>query len=175
MPARFAYYDRLGRADQKIYRRSDRLSAVPLGDDADGLRALTAALGPALATERCDAVRAAGQALCDAVCARLGVPSPTLKVLRVRPRQADQSELHGLYTAGPSGRHPLIRVWMRTAAQRRVVAYRTFVRTLLHELCHHLDFERFGLEESFHTRGFFQRESSLARQLLGAAAAATTR
>jgi hypothetical protein len=57
---------------------------------------------------------------------------------------------------------------MRTAAKRRTVAFRTFVRTLLHELCHHLDFELYNLPESFHTRGFFQRESSLTRQLLPA-------
>jgi len=89
-------------------------------------------------------------------------------VLRVRPKQADESELHGLYTTGPRTR-PLIRVWMRTAAQRRVVSFRTFVRTLLHELAHHLDFELYGLADSYHTLGFFKRESSLMRQLLPAA------
>ena len=55
---------------------------------------------------------------------------------------------------------------MRTARHRRVVAFRTFLRTLLHELCHHIDFELLGFAESFHTRGFFQRESSLFRQLV---------
>jgi hypothetical protein len=34
---------------------------------------------------------------------------------------------------------------MRTAAHKRVVAFRTFLRTLLHELCHHLDYEWLGL------------------------------
>jgi hypothetical protein len=54
---------------------------------------------------------------------------------------------------------------MRTAAQSKVVAFRTFLRTLLHELAHHLDVTLLGLEESFHTEGFFRRESSLMRQL----------
>ncbi len=165
MPARFGYYARLSRADQEIYRRSDRLVAVPLGDAVDELRAHAVAIAPALAAARCDLVRAASLTLCAGICARLAVRPPAIRVLRVRPRQADASELHGLYTTGERAR-PLIRVWMRTAAQRRVVAPRTFVRTLLHELCHHLDFELFGLSESFHTRGFFQRESSLVRQLL---------
>jgi hypothetical protein len=40
------------------------------------------------------------------------------------------------------------------------------VRTLLHECCHHLDFELLQLEDTFHTQGFFRRESSLVRQLL---------
>ena len=174
MPVRFASYQRLGRADQALYRASDGLTGVELGHDVDELRALTDAIAGALASQRCEEVRAASLRLCSALCARLDVRSPSLKVLRVRPRQADDSELHGLYTTGPRAR-PLIRVWMRTAAQRRVVAFRTFVRTLLHELCHHLDFELYGLPESFHTLGFFKRESSLMRQLVvaGAAAAAS--
>ena len=53
-----------------------------------------------------------------------------------------------------------------TAAHLRPVAHRTFVRTLLHELCHHFDFELLKLRDTFHTEGFFRRESSLARQLL---------
>src|SRR6478609_970920 len=132
MSARFAYYERLSRAEQAVYRHSDRLAWIALGEDVAPLRALTEAIRPALAAERCEAVRAASHALCAALCARLDVRAPALKVLRVRPRQADQSELHGLYTTGPGAR-PLIRVWMRTAAQRRVVAFRTYVRTLLHE------------------------------------------
>ena len=54
---------------------------------------------------------------------------------------------------------------MRTAAKQQVVAFRTFLRTLLHELCHHLDYERYALEDSYHTEGFFARESALMRQL----------
>ncbi len=165
MPARFGYYARLWKPEQAVYRASDRVGLVALGGALDDLRALAAAIVPALASERCEAVRAASQALCSAVCARLDVRAPAVKVLRVRPRAADESELHGLYTTGPRAR-PLIRVWMRTAARRRVVSHRTFVRTLLHELAHHLDFELYGLSESFHTLGFFKRESSLVRQLL---------
>jgi hypothetical protein len=38
---------------------------------------------------------------------------------------------------------------------------------LLHEICHHLDFTLFELTATFHTTGFFRRESSLMRQLAG--------
>ena len=34
-------------------------------------------------------------------------------------------------------------------------------------MCHHLDYELLGLDESFHTTGFFKRESYLYRRLLG--------
>lgn len=59
---------------------------------------------------------------------------------------------------------------MRTAKRRQVVAFRTFLRTLLHEFCHHLDYDCLGLKDSFHTQGFYQRESSLISQVLPVAA-----
>jgi hypothetical protein len=55
---------------------------------------------------------------------------------------------------------------MRTVHYKRVVAFRTFVRTLLHEVGHHLDYTYLKLEDSFHTEGFFKRESSLFYQLV---------
>jgi hypothetical protein len=82
-----------------------------------------------------------------------------------------RGELHGLYQS--AGRAQLISVWMFTAKREQVVAYRTFLRTLIHEVCHHLDYELFQLGDSFHTTGFFRRESSLVHQLCGAAARAT--
>lgn len=101
------------------------------------------------------------------LCADLEVPAASVRVLARRPADA-QGELHGLYVRDEEGR-AIIRVWMRTAAHERVVAFRTFLRTLVHELCHHLDYERLELADSFHTQGFFQRESSLVRQLAGPA------
>ena len=41
-----------------------------------------------------------------------------------------------------------------------------FLRTFLHELCHHLDYEYLKTEDSFHTEGFYKRESSLFHQLM---------
>ena len=55
---------------------------------------------------------------------------------------------------------------MRTARRRQVVAFKSFLRTVCHEVCHHLDYELFALEETFHTDGFYKRESSLANALL---------
>ena len=59
---------------------------------------------------------------------------------------------------------------MYTAKRGQVVAYRTFLRTLIHEMGHHLDYELLKLRDSFHTDGFFKRESSMVNQLLAAAA-----
>ena len=49
------------------------------------------------------------------------------------------------------------------------------VRTLLHEVCHHLDYELYKLEETFHTEGFYKRESSLVVALLAQREAADER
>jgi hypothetical protein len=88
-----------------------------------------------------------------------------VRVLAKRPADG-YGELHGLYEPGEKGALARITVWMRTAQRLQVVAFRTFLRTLIHELCHHLDYELFSLEETFHTEGFYKRESSLVNVLL---------
>ena len=50
--------------------------------------------------------------------------------------------------------------------EAQVVAFKSFLRTLVHEFAHHLDYELFVLDETFHTEGFYKRESSLANALL---------
>src|SRR5262245_32574415 len=159
----FSYYQRLSKRDQATYRKSDEQAAIRL-PPGHALADVAAAIGEALARTERPAVQAAAQALCDGVTSALRVGRVSVEVLDVRPH-SKQEELHGLYTS-VEGRSPRIRIWMRTAKQGRVVAFRTFVRTLLHEVCHHLDYTLLSLEESFHTEGFFKRESSLVRQLL---------
>jgi len=158
----FAYYDGLSRRDQAEYRRSDALAAIPLRG-AGELAPAVEALGVALARDDERAVAVASAEIVGRISLALGAAAPMVQVLAVRPRQ-DWGELHGLYSQGEDA--AVIRVWMRTARHARVVAFRTFLRTLLHELCHHLDVEVLGLSRSFHTEGFFKRESSLFRQLV---------
>jgi hypothetical protein len=89
-----------------------------------------------------------------------------VKVLAARPH-AGWGELHGLYeTTHRATEPPLITLWMRTARQKRVVAFRTFLRTLLHEVGHHVDYTLLRLGDSFHTQGFYARESHLFHQLV---------
>jgi hypothetical protein len=90
-----------------------------------------------------------------------------VKVLERRPSNS-YGELHGLYEPDEvTGGVARISVWMRTAAREHVVKFRTFLRTLVHEVCHHLDYEHYKLAETFHTEGFYARESALVRELLG--------
>lgn len=161
----FSYYARLSRRRQAIYRRSDAVESVPL-PAPERLQPLVAGLEQALRTEKRQTVGIACRELVAAIVHDLEIRPVRIAVLAVRPHNP-WAELHGLYQP-PQGKQPArIRVWMRTAKHGRVVAFRTFLRTLLHELCHHLDYELLRLPESFHTEGFFKREASLFHQLVG--------
>lgn len=159
----FAYYDRLSRRERAIYDQSDRVARVDL-PLAESLRPLVELLRAALERDRRPEVEAIAQRLCLGITRALGVEDVQVAVLAVRPTRRD-AELHGLYTRDGK-RPPRIQLWMRTVHYKRVVAFRTFLRTLLHEVCHHLDYTYLKLEDSFHTEGFFKRESSLFYQLV---------
>ena len=167
----FAYYERLSVARQRVYRQSDAIAtlALPVGVDV-GQR--VAAIRASLASEDRVAVQVACQALVDALVAGYHVPPIRVRVLAKR-RADPAGELHGLYEPEDDGARARITVWMRTAQRKHVVAFRTFLRTLVHEFCHHLDYEMFRLPETFHTEGFYKRESSLANALFGQEAVAS--
>jgi hypothetical protein len=159
----FAYYAKLSSARQRIYRKSDSIARLDLPSGVNA-GARVARIRDALSRDDPTAVQAASQSLMEALIDGYGVPRIRVRVLAQRP--ADESgELHGLYEPEDEGKPALITVWMRTAARRNVVAFKTFLRTLVHELCHHLDYELFKLPETFHTEGFYKRESMLANAL----------
>ena len=161
---RFAYYDRLSRANKEIYRRSDAIDTLGLPRGLE-LGPTVGAIGVALRRDDRTAVQSECVRLIDALTGGYHVPAVGVRVMAKRPAD-DYGELHGLYEPGEKGSRARITVWMRTAQRQQVVAFRTFLRTLIHELCHHLDYELYSLEETFHTEGFYKRESSLVNALL---------
>jgi len=161
----FAYFTRLTRRQQGIYLESDGITTMPLSE-APRLQPLVTALARALESGERPPTEAAGQHLVLGLVRALGAPPVRVKVLAARPH-AGWGELHGLYeTPKRGGEPPLITLWMRTARQQRVVAFRTFLRTLLHEVGHHVDYTLLRLGDSFHTQGFYARESHLFHQLV---------
>jgi hypothetical protein len=60
-----------------------------------------------------------------------------------------------------------IRVWMRTPVRKEVTSFGTFLSTLCHEFCHHLDFQQFRFPDSWHTRGFYERTAALYHHARG--------
>jgi hypothetical protein len=131
-------------------------------------------------------VQRASQSLLDELCRLLGVRTVRLEVRSVRPRNS-RGELHGLFYPqaparsvasatrrstglGPVAGQSLIVLWMRTAQRHDVVKPRTYLRTLMHELGHYLDYALLKLDDSYHSIGFYQRESFLVRTLFPTAA-----
>jgi hypothetical protein len=164
----FAYYDKLSAASKRIYRKSDGIVRIDIPDIAS-LMPLARAIEPALASAKRAEVEKACQALVSAINAQLATPRVDVRVLERRPADS-WGELQGLYDPDEvTGGAARISVWMRTAQKEQVVKFRTFLRTLLHEVVHHLDYELYKLPETFHTEGFYARESALMRALLGEA------
>jgi hypothetical protein len=160
----FDYYKRLSARRQSIYRQSDAITAVRLPDPLP-LRPAADALVAALKSEDRSVVQGLSQTITDGIIGQLKLPRLRIQVLAVRPSD-DWGELHGLYLPEEDGKPARIQLWMRTAKHKRVVAYKSYLRTLLHEVCHHLDYEFYKFPETFHTEGFYNRESSLLYQLV---------
>lgn len=162
----FAYFDKLSASHKRVYRRSDAITRIEI-PDISALEPLAAAIEPALASADRAGVERACQALADAIDAQLAAPPVRVRVFERRPSNSG-GELHGLYEPDEvTGGVARVSVWMRTAQKEQVVKFRTFLRTLVHEVCHHLDYEHYKLPETFHTEGFYARESALMRELLG--------
>ena len=161
----FAYYDRLSRrASASIARatRSTRSRCRPAWRRRATSQAIRAAL---VADDRAAVQRALPADLVDALAAGYRVPPIRVRVLAQRPAD-DYGELHGLYEPeerAHAGAHH--RLDAHRAAAGRSSRSGRFLRTVVHELCHHLDYELFELAETFHTEGFYKRESSLANAL----------
>ena len=160
-----AFFYRLSSRAQRTYLKSDTVGGfdyVPTAAARNSLDALMRVLetGNLAATATC------ARELTAEICRGLRTPPVLVEVRGVRPRNT-RGELHGLfYPYDPRmRRQPYIVLWMRTAQRHDVVKPKTFVRTLMHEIGHYLDYAYLRLDDSYHTRGFFQRESSLVRAL----------
>jgi hypothetical protein len=144
---------------------SDRLKAMPLPNDGK-LQRIAGGIEAAMKTAQMDAVRQICADFLGTAADFYQVPRCSIRVLAARPlrvREYSTTELFGDY-------HPdtmLIRVWMRTAVRKDITSFGTFLSTLCHEFCHHLDLLRFGFCDSWHTRGFYERTAALYHHARG--------
>lgn len=63
-----------------------------------------------------------------------------------------------------TGMH-VIRIFKHTAVQKKEITAKVALDTLLHELCHHFDYEIVKLNKSIHSSGFYKRIGSLSSAL----------
>ncbi len=146
-------------AEKEEYARSDNLHTLTL-PPPEPARLYATELKAALASENRAEVQAVSKAILSELAAFYGVDAPAIKVLNVRPRKVTEEwvqELFGDYDPETQK----IRLWMRTAVQKKPTSFGTFLSTLCHEFCHHLDIVSLQMPNSFHTRGFYGRTGQL--------------
>jgi len=143
----------------KSFTTSDQLDSVPLPAD-DRMPRIAARIESAMKAGSITEVCAGCEEFLNVASDFYQVRRCGIRILAARPlrvREHSTSELFGDY-------HPktgLIRIWMRTAIRKEITSFGTFLSTLCHEFCHHLDLQRFGFGDSWHTRGFYERTAAL--------------
>jgi hypothetical protein len=152
-------------ADRAGFLESDRIGTLDLPQNGS-LLTIAHSIESAMKTEKTAEVRRACAKFLEEVSSFYQVPDCGIQVLAARPLRVREhwvTELFGDY-------HPesvLIRLWMRTAVRKEVTSFGTFLNTLCHEFCHHLDFHRFRFSDSWHTRGFYERTAALYHHARG--------
>ncbi len=152
-------------AKRAEYDRSERLLTLGLPAQSR-LHAIAMEIESAMSSESKPHVRTACNEFLAEAARCFNVLQPPVRILDARPLrvyETGQSELFGDYQLSTA----MIRVWMRTAVQKRLTSFGTFLNTLCHEFCHHLDIQRLAMPSSFHTRGFYQRTAVLYHHCRG--------
>jgi hypothetical protein len=153
------------KANRAGFSESDRIKTLDLPQDGR-LLTISQSIESAMQDERTVGVRRSCAEFLKAASEFYKIPNCGVRVLSARPlrvREHWSSELFGDYTPDTM----LIRVWMKTAVRKEITSFGTFFSTLCHEFCHHLDFQRFGFPDSWHTRGFYERAAVLYHHARG--------
>ncbi len=145
--------------DKKEYERSDTMRTIHL-PPAEPLRSQALQLKESLAAEDREEV----QKICTSMLGGLSefyqVKPPTIKILSVRPLRETSRWVHELF-GDYDPETAKIRLWMRTARQKKATSYGVLLSTFCHEFFHHLDMVSLDLPNTFHTRGFYERVALL--------------
>jgi hypothetical protein len=148
------------------FQQSDLLTSLPLPAD-DRLRELAKSIALAMDEVTDTGIQPACAEFLRVAADFYGVEKPGIRVLAARPLRVREgggaSELFGDYSPETF----LVRVWIRTAVRKQVTSFGTFLSTLCHEFCHHLDYHRFNFKDSWHTRGFYERTAALYHHARG--------
>ncbi|MBU6454841.1 MAG: hypothetical protein KGS72_23940 [Cyanobacteria bacterium REEB67] len=142
-------------AEKEEYWRSDAMRDVAL-PPSEPLRTLAARLKSGLAADDKKEVQAACVSMLKELSAFYQVSTPKISILSTRPLKVTEKwvqELFGDYTPDTEK----IRLWMRTAVQKKPTSYGVLLSTFCHEFFHHLDMVSLDLPETYHTRGFYER------------------
>jgi len=154
-----------GKTNREGFMESDHIRALDLPQNGR-LLTIGKSIESAMKAGKGTDVRRACADFLAAASGFYRVPACAVRVLAARPlrvREHWATELFGDYNPETM----LIRVWMRTAVRKQVTSFGTFLSTLCHEFCHHLDYQQFGFRDSWHTRGFYERTAALYHHARG--------
>jgi len=158
---------RFTRAEKRAYQLSNTLAGVDFAV-TPSMRRKVEDLAVWLAAGDRSRVKGATQVVLDLLCEAASIPLARLKLKdSADARFRSGKAVWKLY--GTCDRDGLITVAFRTAVQRKVFAFRTFLNTVVHEFMHHYDHRKLKLAASFHTSGFYRRVRDLYVRLLGEA------
>jgi len=148
------------RVEREVYLFSERAGSSIRLPPARDFRAHVRRLDDALAAERMTGVRAACRGVVAYLCEQSDLAAAQVVVGGRRPADVAvdgcPSQIFGDYR--PAGRR--LRVYAETAVQGRSTTMRTLLNTLLHEFCHHMETDLYGVPLP-HTRGFYARVDRL--------------
>ena len=153
------------RTHRAEFLESDRIKTIDVPQDQH-LPLIAESIELAMKSDKAPELRRACSAFLKHLSGFYKVPNCEVRVLAARPlhvRENWSTELFGDYSPDTM----LIRVWRQTAVRKEITSYGTFLSTLCHEFCHHLDFEKFGFPDSWHTRGFYERAAVLYHRARG--------
>jgi hypothetical protein len=104
------------------------------------------------------------QILSDMICKTLRIENLPIKLKGARPT-SNRGTTHGTYTRNINKKTFFITLYGITPKTKKIVAPKTLIKTLIHEIMHHYDFEKLGFNSSNHTTGFYKRISFIEKMI----------
>lgn len=151
------------RRDTPDFTRSNKFPALEYQPKAQERELTRKLIESQSASER----EALGQKLLDSICRSLEIPRSRLRVLNERqPHKMYEgklaSKLYGVYYC----QNAMIEIANLTSIRKQVVAGKTFLDTLIHELMHHIDRKFLRIPSTPHSPGFYARIEDLKTKLM---------
>ena len=151
------------RRDTPDFIRSDKFPKLVYRPTV-GERELTRNL---IASTSADERESLGQKLLDNICRSLNIPRTRLRVFEKRQPHKLRGgklayKLYGTYNCETA----VIEIANLTSVRKQVVAGKTFLDTLIHELMHHIDRKFLRIPSTPHSPGFYKRIEDLKTKLM---------
>ncbi len=108
--------------------------------------------------------------IADNICSVYNIEKIPVMFAGTEPHKVDAKSRLRMKIMGTHRRSKLgstIIIYKYTAKQRKIRSAKGAISTLLHELVHYLDYEVCGLQNSIHSKGFYNRIQQLTKALKG--------